>query len=734
MRSALPALRRRLHDWRWPGLAYFRLRLFFRGVFLLLALATLAIALSVLQDEKQLSDRSYREGFAKTMGQVAAQLRNPAGQLALLNPPPDASAAPAAHAGAVHPLVLPFAALDFDDRNKVEQAVEMAGCARQYPGDAALCVAVGSNPWAGGFIYVVGHAPSPAAVAHRQGEPDLALAHRLRVDVDLRGRHYGWVAPFEADAAPAGSVLRGRLTGFAEDDAGLPAARPARDFRGWLWQGGPCLDGSAAPDRCPRRAFFSVRLPVALLHDDLLALPAPTWPPADLGRIDVRVRWLAPGDGEPLFDSARAGATPPFSLSDLSPLLLPGETLQLRRLAATSAATTASAPPLVTLTGTRATPPAASGWMPQALNDFMSRGIRGLLRRLPVDGEDSPIEAAETIRTAVGSYELHGYGDERSATRALAAVATRVSWFVVAMLAALALAWGAIEWTIIRRITMLTRRSRAVTAAVVDEGAAPARGGRWSTLDVADLRGPDELGVLATCLAELMQRVNESMQRERLRAEQEKDQWMAVGHEIMSPLQSLIALHGAPDDASRRYILRMQQAIRVLYGSASPSEAFQSTTLQLATLELDAFLAAVAANAPHAGIADVRYEGPAEPVVVRADEYPLEDVITHVLQNAQRHRRPATPITLRLHADAERATVELHNAGAPIAADLLQRIFEYGVSGADDAVPADAAGPAQRGQGLFVAKTYMAKMAGTIAARNVEGGVVIVLTLPRVAA
>jgi len=141
MRSALPALRRRLHDWRWPGLAYFRLRLFFRGVFLLLALATLAIALSVLQDEKQLSDRSYREGFAKTMGQVAAQLRNPAGQLALLNPPPDASAAPAAHAGAVHPLVLPFAALDFDDRNKGEQAVEMAGCARQYPGDAALCVA-----------------------------------------------------------------------------------------------------------------------------------------------------------------------------------------------------------------------------------------------------------------------------------------------------------------------------------------------------------------------------------------------------------------------------------------------------------------------------------------------------------------------------------------------------------------------------------------------------------------
>ena len=119
--------RERLAAWRWPGLAFFRLRLFFRGVFLLLAVATVAIALSVLQDEKELSHRSYREGFAKTMGQVAAQLRHPAGQLALLNPP-----APAASSvsGAVHPLVLPFAALDFDDHNKVEQAVEMAGCTR----------------------------------------------------------------------------------------------------------------------------------------------------------------------------------------------------------------------------------------------------------------------------------------------------------------------------------------------------------------------------------------------------------------------------------------------------------------------------------------------------------------------------------------------------------------------------------------------------------------------------
>jgi signal transduction histidine kinase len=704
----------------WPGIAFFRLRLFFRGVFLLLAVATVAVALSVLQDEKELSHRSYRQGFAKTMGQVAAQLRNPAGQLALLNPGATSAV------DAVHPLMLPFSALDFDDHNKVEQAVEMAGCARQYPGDAALCVAIGSNPYAGGFVYVVGHAPSPPPVAHASGEHDLALASRLRVDVTLRGRHFGWIAPFEPEPATAVNVVRGRLTGFAEDADGSVLPRPVRDFRGWLWQSGPCLDGGADAAACARRAVFSVRLPVAILHEDVVASAHPVWPPADIQRIAVRVQWLAPGDGAPLFDSARPGATPPFSLADLSTQLLPGETLQLRKLDGRTAA------PPVTLKGAAPARPETSSWMPQAVNDFLGYAVRGLLRRLPIEDEDVPIEATETIRTAAGSYELHGFGDERSANRALALVATRVSWFVVAMLLALALAWGAIEWTIIRRITMLTKRSRAATAAVVADD----QPGRWSTLDVADLRSPDELGVLASCLAELLQRVDESMQRERLRAEREKDQWMAVGHEIMSPLQSLIALHGAPEDASRRYILRMQQAIRVLYGSASPSEAFESTTLQLATLDLDAFLAEVAANAPHAGIADVRYDGPGEPVVVRADEYPLEDVITHVLQNAQRHRRAGTPITLRLRADEARATVELHDEGEAIPPGLIGRIFEYGVSGAHAGEPdaaADAQAP-QRGQGLFVAKTYMAKMGGTVAAENVPGGVTIVLTLPRVTA
>ena len=86
---------------------------------------------------------------------------------------------------------------------------------------------------------------------------------------------------------------------------------------------------------------------------------------------------------------------------------------------------------------------------------------------------------------------------------------------------------------------------------------------------------------------------------------------------------------------------------------------------------------------------------------------------------------PGTAITLTLQLTAEFATVEVHNQGPNIAQEQLGRIFDYGVSTAE---PEDGQ---RRGQGLFVAKTYLAKMGGSIAARNVDGGVVFEIALRR---
>ncbi|MGZ5176820.1 MAG: sensor histidine kinase, partial [Burkholderiales bacterium] len=68
------------------GLASFRRRIIFRGAFLLLVLATLALAVVLLKEEKQRSYVDYQQSFRKTQAEIVAKLRHPAGQLALLNP------------------------------------------------------------------------------------------------------------------------------------------------------------------------------------------------------------------------------------------------------------------------------------------------------------------------------------------------------------------------------------------------------------------------------------------------------------------------------------------------------------------------------------------------------------------------------------------------------------------------------------------------------------------------
>ncbi len=683
-------------------LASFRLRVLFRTSFLLLALAVLAMAITVLQEEKQRSYDNYQASFGKTKEQIVARLRHPAGQLALLNPRWGAGSAPAGR-----PVVLPYSAIDFDDQNKVRNAVEMAGCLVQYKNSGSLCVAIGNNPWAGGFIYAAGTFASGALDAHRIGDEFLDGAHRLRVTASLRGQTYRWIAPFELSIAPPGSRaegVRGRFTGYVEQ-AGrdYTGARTVKEFRGWVWQGGSCLDAAKEDDaNCEKKSFFSLRLPVDVLRDALFQREKPTWPPPDLDQFQVRIEVLPPGDGAALFDSNAPGAIPPFALNDLTALLLPGETLTIRQAGGKDA-------DVIQLSG-----------KDEALEQS-SPLLTRLIRRLPVESLDAPVvELADEVATPLGNYSLLLKGDARSVNKILSIGATRVSWFVGAMLGAIGLAWLIIEIGIIRRIAQLTKRTRGLSKTVHADGGLES----YERYDWADLRGSDELGILATGLNDLLRRVKEDAEREKIRAEQEKDLWHAVGHEIMSPLQSLLALHGSSEDPSHRYISRMQQAVRVLYGSASPSEAFQSSTLQVQAIDIAEFMRNVADNADVADVSCATADGP---VPVRADEYPLEDVFSHILKNADRYREPGTPITLSLETSETTATVTIHNTGPKITEDFIDKIFEYGVS---DQPEAGAAG--NRGQGLFVAKTYMAKMGGTITVRNVVDGVSFGLGLQRV--
>lgn len=683
------------------GLASFRRRIIFRSAFVLLTLATLVLALALLTEERQRSFENYRLSIDKTHAEIVAKLRHPSGQLALLNP-----AGARTEGGSLHPLLLPFAAIDFDDLYKAQQAVELASCAVQYADGASICVAIGNNPYAGGYIYIVGSYLGGALVSRERGAMDFERFHRARVTLNMRGQVTRWIAPFEDQTDTGALNVRGRLTGFADLGTPLPIdAKPIKDFRAWLWQSGQCADNTTDATDCIRRTSFSLRLPVEIFRDALFQKPRPVWPPSDLDQIGVQFEMLAPNGNNIIFDSDQSGATLPLSIQDLKLSLLPGETLAVDKSGPTARR-------LLTLKGADDT---------EAVSSPL---IEKLIRKLPLNIDPSALKAAETIRTPIGNYDVKLNGDVRSLDHRIGAVATRMSWFVGAMLGVIALAWLVIEIGLIRPIGILTKRAAAVSFNVQEQN--PVR--NIGELDVSDLRGKDELGILAGGLADLLQRVKDDVQREQIRVQQEHDMWHAVGHEIMSPLQSLMMLHADTSDQSHRYVQRMQQAVRILYGTASPSEALEATMLKLGAVDLNTFLTIVAQNAHFAGIEHVVFTPSGGSVMIRADEFSLEDVVTHILRNADRFRVPGTPIEIALSADDSSAQIAIHNQGPAIDPARTGNIFEYGVTENASA----ETGNEHRGQGLFVVKTYMAKMGGTVEAKNTGQGVSFLLRLLRI--
>ena len=178
------------------GLAAFRRRAVVHLAFLLLALATLGLVATVLTDQKQRAYQRYAQGFRQSLAEIVLQLRHPSGQLALLNP----TMTPGDRAGQA-PVLLPFAAIDFDDQNKAQRAVEMAGCGLRWPDGSSLCAAVGANAYAGGFLYLVGSLDSGPLVGREHGALALSGVHRMRVTLTMRGETQTWIAPFEGMAA-----------------------------------------------------------------------------------------------------------------------------------------------------------------------------------------------------------------------------------------------------------------------------------------------------------------------------------------------------------------------------------------------------------------------------------------------------------------------------------------------------------------------------------------------------
>jgi signal transduction histidine kinase len=195
----------------------------------------------------------------------------------------------------------------------------------------------------------------------------------------------------------------------------------------------------------------------------------------------------------------------------------------------------------------------------------------------------------------------------------------------------------------------------------------------------------------------------------------------AIGHEIRSPLQSLLS-GIAKDSVHYSKLERMQRAFNALYDVTKIEDGLKSGLIVPVKGDVASYLAAMATNLRDEG-KHVVYVGPPGGVDATFDSIQLEQLLDHIIANALRHRQPGSDVELRLKKDNLAAVVEVFNRGSHIPDDMLEKIFSFGVTTNTDST-------VHRGQGLFVAINLAVAMRGTLHAENREDGVAFVLTLP----
>lgn len=191
----------------------------------------------------------------------------------------------------------------------------------------------------------------------------------------------------------------------------------------------------------------------------------------------------------------------------------------------------------------------------------------------------------------------------------------------------------------------------------------------------------------------------------------------ALGHEIRSPLQSLLT-QTKENPELRTRLERMRRAVEGLYNATSVETGLLSGRTESRKHDLARYLSQFIQNLNEVEPTFI-YRGPLEGVVAEADDINLETVLDHLFNNAREHRLPGTPIEVELSTYEGQVQLTVFNYGPRIADDRLESIFNFGVS--------SFASNRNQGQGLFVVRSLLIAMRARICAKNRENGVAMII-------
>jgi signal transduction histidine kinase len=294
-------------------------------------------------------------------------------------------------------------------------------------------------------------------------------------------------------------------------------------------------------------------------------------------------------------------------------------------------------------------------------------------------------------------------------------------------LVALALiASGLISWLLARSISKPVRRLQSA-AHTLSAGNLDARAG----VEVTGRK--DEIGVLGREFDSMAERLSALIAaRQRLLRD--------ISHELRSPLARMEMAIGlarqdpASTPAQLDRVQRESERLDELIGHILQYARLEQDPATFTFEELD--LAELARQILH----DAEFESQSppgrlrltseEPLRIRAEPNVLHSAIDNVVRNALLHGDPEKPIEAKLHTDTEGVHISVRDYGPGVLEADLSRIFEPFHRAA---VPGTQRVSTEgTGIGLAITQRAAALHGGRVAARNADGGgLIVTISLPR---
>jgi signal transduction histidine kinase len=569
------------------------------------------------------------------------------------------------------------------------------------------CFAVVPDDPAGRYIYFILRYPDQRLEEHGKGA---ALANSNRVEMDLIGeRPLGLTLVFEPPVLASArypSQMK-RFSGLHEVSAFLGGSRPTRQVNAQAYE--------RAGEGAEGRNLVTV---VGRIDAGLIGLgetSAASWPTAAAKKLKVGLQIYSSDTrrGIPVLTyDVKAGAAGE-ALSSLQKAYLASvpSGARIDIVKSPKGDLTWSTSELSLPENSR-----RRDWT-QRLSDWWAPRLMSLLGK-PYGG--APVRVQVEFGTATGPLMAQAVSEPAP----LPDVATRAfGWLTAALLLTFVLV--VIGVVAVVRLLKVTRSAWAAAVSLNQPHKRPEYG-----------RKRDEISTLGRVLNLLLVRSRTrnrnlvkrvARERSALMLDQEllqlrHDRLDAIGHEIRSPLQALL-IRTKGDTTLQGHLQRMERAVEALIDAESVEDGIGGLEIVLNDVDVSAYLARLV-DAKKNQHPYLRYEGPLSGVQAVLDAIQFEQVIDHLIDNARRYRNPEGAVVVRLRQETEVVVVEVFDEGKWIAEERLDEIFKYRDS--------DHMEPANRGLGLFAARSYLLAMKATIRAENQPGGVAMVIRLQRV--